>query len=47
MKTKDPMSIAKVGEVVTFYSDNQNKEKWIFDIFKEVFQDQIIPFEQF
>ena len=36
-KTKDPMSIAKVGEVVVIHSDDRNKGKWTLDIITDVF----------
>ena len=28
MKTKDPMLLAKIGEIVTVHSDDRNKGKW-------------------
>ena len=37
MKTKDPMSIAKVGEVVICHSDDRNKGKWILGIITDLF----------
>ena len=37
MKTKDPMSIAKIGEVVVSHSDDRNKGKWTLSIITDVF----------
>ena len=37
MKTKDPMSIAKVGEVILCHRDDRNKEKWIVGITTDLF----------
>ena len=37
MKSKDRMSIAKVGEVVIIQSDNRNKGKWRLGIITDVF----------
>ena len=37
MKTKDPMSIAKVEEVVFIHSDNRSKAKWTLGIVTNVF----------
>ena len=37
MKTKDPTSIAKVGEVVIIHSDERNKGKWTLGIITDVF----------
>ena len=37
VKTKDPMSIAKVGEVVICHSDDRNKGKWILGIITDLF----------
>ena len=37
MKTKDPMSLAKIGEIVTVHSDDRNKGKWTFGKITDVF----------
>ena len=37
MKTKDPMSLAKIGEIVTVHSDDRNKGKWTLGIITDVF----------
>ena len=37
MKTKDPISIAKVGEVVVIHSDDRNKGKWTLGIITYLF----------
>ena len=36
MKTKDPMSLAKIGEIVTVHSDDRNKGKWTLGIITDV-----------
>ena len=37
MKTKDPMSLAKIGEIVTVHSDDRNKGKWTLRKITDVF----------
>ena len=37
MKTKDPMSLAKIGEIVTVHSDDRNKGKWTLGKITDVF----------
>ena len=37
MKTKDPMSLAKVRGVVIVHTDDRNKGKWTLDIITDVF----------
>ena len=36
MKTKDPRTISKVGEVVVILSNDQNKGKWTLGIMTDV-----------
>ena len=37
MKTKDPMSIAKVAEVIICHSDDRDKRKWMLGIITNLF----------
>ena len=37
IKTEDPMSLAKIGEIVIIHSDDRNKRKWTLGIITDVF----------
>ena len=37
MKTKDPMSISKVGEVVIIQRDDRSKGNWALGVITDVF----------